>query len=123
MIKYSTRLVIILKNVVIKIPVSKKGYLQGLNEKKIWDKYNNINSWEFNTLAELKWMWMGVVCQKRYNTVSSIQPRVVNRIKLLIHEFDFDNCDLHNPENWGIDCKKYILLDYGVNEHIASLYN
>ena len=123
MIKYSTRLVFVLMNVVIKIPVSRKGYLQGLNEKKIWDKYNNINSWEFNTLAELKWMWMGVVCQKRYNTVSSIQPRVVNRIKSLIHEFDFDNCDLHNPENWGIDGNKYILLDYGVNEHIASLYN
>ena len=123
MIKYSTRLVFILRNVVIKIPVSRKGYLQGLNEKKIWDKYNNINSWGFNTLAELKWMWMGIVCQKRYNTVSSIPPRVVNRIKSLIHEFDFDNCDLHNPENWGIDGKKYILLDYGVNEHIASLYN
>jgi hypothetical protein len=37
-------------------------------------------------------------------------------------EFDFDNCDLYNPENWGIDGKKYILLDYGVNEHIAGLY-
>ena len=47
----------------------------------------------------------------------------VKEIKSLIHEFDFDNCDLHNPENWGIDGNKYILLDYGVNEHIASLYN
>ena len=118
MIKYSTRLVIILKNTVIKIPVTRKGYLQGLNEKKIWDKYNNINS-----LAKLKWMWMGIVCQKRYNTVSSIPSREVNHIKSLIHEFDFNNCDLHNSENWGIDGKKYILLDYGVTEYIAGLYN
>lgn len=122
-IKYSTRLVIILNNVVIKIPVSRKGYLQGLHEKKIWDKYNNINSWEFNSLAELKWMCMGIVCQKRYDTVSSIPSRVVNRIKSLIHEFDFDNCDLHNHENWGIEGNRYILLDYGINNHIASLYN
>jgi hypothetical protein len=115
--KYSTRLVIILKNIVIKIPVSRKGYLQGLNEKKIWDKYNNIDS-----LAELNWMWMGIVCQKRYNTVSSIPNSVVNHIKSLIPEFDFNNCDLHNFENWGTDGEKYILFDYGVTEYIASLY-
>ena len=115
--KYSTRLVIILKNIVIKIPVSRKGYLQGLNEKKIWDKYNNVTH-----LAELKWMWIGIVCQKRYNTVSSIPYRVVIRSKNMIPEFNFNNCDLYNPENWGIDGKKYILLDYGVTEYIASLY-
>ena len=115
--KYSTRLVIILKNIVIKIPVSRKGYLQGLNEKKIWDKYNNIDS-----LAELNWMWMGIVCQKRYNTVSSIPKSVVKHIKSLVPELDFNNCDLHKPENWGIEGYKYILLDYGVNEYIASLY-
>tara|TARA_B110000259_G_C13751633_1_gene296819 strand:- start:154 stop:510 length:357 start_codon:yes stop_codon:yes gene_type:complete len=117
MIKYSTRLVFILGNVVIKIPVSRKGYLQGLNEKRIWDKYNNVIS-----LAELKWMRMGIVCQKRYNTVSSIPNNVVIRSKELIPEFDFNNCDLYNPENWGIDGKTYILLDYGVNKYIAGLY-
>ena len=115
--KYSTRLVIIFKNIVIKIPVSRKGYLQGLNEKKIWDKYNNITS-----LAELKWMWKGIVCQKRYDTVSSIPDQVVIRNKKLIPEFDFNNCDLYNPDNWGIDNKIYILLDYGVTAYIASLY-
>ena len=41
--KYSTRLVILLKNIVIKIPLSKRGYLQGLNEKKIWDKYKHLD--------------------------------------------------------------------------------
>ena len=117
MIKYSTRLVIILKNTVIKIPVSRKGYLQGVNEKKIWDKYNDIAP-----LAELKWTCMGIVCQKRYDTVTSIPKPVVKRIKAKIHEFDFNNCDLYNSDNWGMNGKRYILLDYGVNEYIASLY-
>jgi hypothetical protein len=103
---------------VIKIPLSRRGYLQGLNEKKIWDKYNNVTS-----LAELKWMFMGVVCQKKYDTELLVIPnRVVKRIKAKVPEFDFDNCDLHNAKNWGVEDKKYILLDYGINKHIASLY-
>ena len=115
--KYSTRLVIILDNIVIKIPISRRGYLQGLNEKKIWDKYN-----KYGLLAELKWMCMGIVCQKRYDLVESIPNQLVNNTKRLIPEFDFDNCDLYNPENWGANGNQYILLDYGINEYIASLY-
>lgn len=116
--KYSTRVVIILKNIVIKIPISRRGYLQGINEKKIWNKYKNIKS-----LAELKWMYLGVVCQKRYDTELLVIPNVVvRRIKSKVPEFNFDNCDLRNPQNWGIEGKNYILLDYGINEKIASLY-
>ena len=116
--KYSTRLVIILKNIVIKIPICRKGYLQGLNEKQIWDKYKNITS-----LAELKWMYLGVVCQKRYDTELLKVPKiVVRRIKSKIPELDFDDCDLHNSENWGMEGKNYILLDYGINQEIADLY-
>ena len=115
--KYSTRVVIIFKSVVIKIPVSKRGYLQGLNEKGIWDKYH-----KFKLLAELKWMFMGIVCQKRYDTVQAIPDRMVKKVKESIPEFDFENCDLHNPANWGVDNKRHVLLDYGVNQHIASLY-
>ena len=116
-IEYSTRVIIILKNIVIKIPISRKGYLQGINENKIWDKYKHLD-----LLAELKWMHLGVVCQKRYTTVRSIPDRVVLYAKKEIPEFNIPNCDLYNYENWGIEGKKYILLDYGVNEYIASLY-
>ncbi len=116
-IKYSTRVVIILKNVVIKIPISRRGYLQGINEKYVWDKYKDITS-----LAELKWMYAGIVCQKRYDAVKSIPNVVVKRIKSKVPEFNFDNCDLHNSKNWGVENKEYILLDYGINAHIASLY-
>ena len=114
--RYSTRLVIVLQKIVVKIPISRRGYLQGLNEKKIWDKYNKNAP-----LAELKWICMGVVCQKRYNTVISIPNKQVQSIKKVIPEFNFDNCDLYNPNNWGID-KKYILLDYGITKYISTLY-
>jgi hypothetical protein len=115
--KHSTRFVILFNDVVIKIPIGRKGYLQGLNEKRIWDKYKHIAP-----LAELKWMFMGVVCQKRYAAVESIPILVIRRIKSKVLEFNFDNCDLRNPQNWGVKGKKYILLDYGINEKIASLY-
>ncbi len=115
--KYSTRLVLIFKDIVIKIPLSRRGYLQGLNEKKIWDKYNSID-----LLAELKWMRMGVVCQKRYNIVKSIPRRIVLYTKEVIPEFNITNCDLYNSSNWGIEDDKYILLDYGINKQIANLY-
>jgi len=107
----------VFKNFVIKIPISYRGYLQGVNEKKIWNKYRDLS-----LLAELKWVWHGIVCQKRYKTVNLIPTDWVIDIKTKIPEFNFDNCDLHNPENWGIIDNNYILLDYGVNQYIASLY-
>lgn len=116
--KYSTRIVLIFNKFVVKIPISKRGYLQGINEKKIWDKYKNDV-----LLAELKWMFMGIVCQKRYDTnLLAIPTLVVRRIKLQIPEFNFDNCDLHNPENWTMKDNKYILIDYGISLSISKLY-
>ena len=115
--KYSTRLVIIFKNIVIKIPISRRGYLQGLNEKKIWDKYNSLD-----LLAELKWMFIGIVCQKRYSITKSIPDRVVLYAKKEIPEFNIPNCDLYNSSNWGIEDNYYILLDYGINKQITKLY-
>jgi hypothetical protein len=116
-IEYSTRLVLIFKTFVIKIPLSKRGYLQGLNEKYIWNKYK-----QFGLLAELKWVYLGIVCQKRYNPVKRVPNKVVFQIKELIPEFDFDNCDLYKSENWGIENKTYTLLDYGITESISKLY-
>ena len=115
--KYSTRFVIIFKNFVIKIPICRKGFLQGCNEQKIWNKYKHKAP-----LAELKWVFLGVVCQKRYTTINEVPPSEVFKIKKIIPEFDFENCDFWNYENWGKDGKEYILLDYGNNPYVASLY-
>ena len=85
--KYSTRFVILFKNIVIKIPICRKGYLQAYNEKKIYKKYKQVAP-----LAELKWVFLGIVCQKRYEHVNEIPNSKVIEIKSLIKEFNFDNC-------------------------------
>ena len=116
MLKISTRVVILIGDYAFKIPIDKRGYLQGINEKKIWDKYGQTAS-----IAKLYWMFLGVVCQKRYNRIKHIPKMEVVNIKKIIPEFDFENCDFWNYENWGVDDNKYILLDN--SPYVASLYN
>jgi hypothetical protein len=116
-IEYSTRLVFIFRTFVIKIPLSKRGYLQGINEKLIWDKYKDIAP-----LAKLKWMAFGVVCQTKCKPIEFISTNKISEVKLLIEEFNFDYCDLYNPNNWGIYNDKVVLLDYGITKAISKLY-
>ncbi len=117
-IKYSTRLVFLIGGLVLKIPLSRRGYLQCKNEKSIWDKYKNLN-----VLGELYWEKFGIICMKRYNNVNNINPIHISNIKKNIVEFDIDNCDLFNHQNWGIDENSNIMLiDYGINEYISKLY-
>jgi len=117
-IKVSTRLVFILRDIVIKIPLSRRGYLQGKNEKVLWNKYNHLN-----VLGELKWGCLGVVCMKRYPIINRIPTYVVMGIKSTIPELNIVNCDLHNVKNWGRDENlNPILIDYGITEYISTLY-
>lgn len=117
-IKVSTRLVFILQNIVIKIPLSRRGYLQGKNEKVLWNKYNHLN-----VLGELKWGCLGVVCMKRYTPLNRLPNRLIEWTKITIPELNIVNCDLHNVKNWGRDENLLpILIDYGINEYISTLY-
>ena len=117
-IKVSTRLVFILQNIVIKIPLSRRGYLQGKNEKVLWDKYKHLNM-----LGELRWERFGVVCMKRYTPLNRIPIGYVNWTKRNILELNIINCDLYNIKNWGRDENlNPILIDYGINEYISTLY-
>ena len=117
-IKSSTRLVFILKDIVIKIPLSRRGYLQGKNEKTLWDKYNHLNM-----LGELRWERFGIVCMKRYSPLNRIPNGYVNWTKRNILELNVINCDLFNVKNWGQDENlNPILIDYGINEYISKLY-
>ena len=115
--KYSTRLVVLFRDVVIKFPLERKGFLQAYNEKKIWLKYKDIAP-----LAEFKWLFLGIVCQKRYKPVQEIPTEEVIKLKELIPEFDFEYCDFYTPKNWGKDGDQYILLDYGNSPYVSSLY-
>lgn len=116
-IKVSTRLVFILRDRVIKIPLSRRGYLQGKNEKVLWDKYNHLNM-----LGELRWERLGIVCMKRYEPVNQVHHLDVFRIKNNIDELNIINCDLHNVKNWGLGDTRHVLIDYGINEYISTLY-
>lgn len=116
-IKYSTRLVILTKNSAYKIPISYRGYLQGINEGRLWSKYNHTGM-----LAKLKWEFLGIVCQERIKHIDAINLQFVLSIKDSIPEFNFDNCDLYNKDNWGILNGRILLLDYGIDEAISKMY-
>lgn len=114
----STRLVFVMKDRVYKFPLSRRGYLQCKNEKKMWDKYGHMN-----LLGELYWEKFGIVCMKRYPIAIRIPEYVVKCIKSHIPEFDITRCDLHRVQNWGTDEKlNPVLIDYGINEYISTLY-
>jgi hypothetical protein len=125
MIKYSTRLVFLIGNIVIKIPLSKRGYLQCKNEKKMWNKYKHLN-----ILGKLYWEFFGIICMKKYKSTNVLINENVAHdfidtvvgLKHMIPEFDIDRCDLYRPDNWGIDVDGYVLIDYGINEEISKLY-
>ena len=117
MIKLSTRLVIILSDIVLKFPISRRGFLQSKNEKIIWDKYRNRI-----VLGEMYWEFMGIVCMKYYKPINKIPNYPVQSIKSIIKEFDIDRCDLYNPANWGKENGRYYLIDYGISQYISTLY-
>ena len=117
-IKVSTRLVFVFQHTVIKIPLSRRGYLQGKNEGALWGKYRHLG-----ILGELRWERFGVVLMKRYDELGSISAGQVNRIKTTIPELNIINCDLHNVKNWGKDPDlNPVLLDYGITQYISTLY-
>jgi hypothetical protein len=117
MIKISTRLVILLPRIVLKFPLSRRGYLQSKNEKLIWNKYKSTD-----ILGELYWEFCGIVCMKRYWPTSKVPRSKVLLTKSTIKEFDIDRCDLYNSDNWGTEKGKRYLLDYGINQYISTLY-
>ena len=116
-IKLSTRLVLIGKKKVLKIPFDRRGYLQGKNEKKVWDKYN-----AFCNLAPLVWSRFGIVVQIRCEPLDVFDYSYVKKIKKIVSNFDIDNCDLYKLQNWGMYKGKQVLLDYGIDERISKMY-
>jgi hypothetical protein len=117
-IKISTRVVLLFKNIVVKIPISYRGYLQCKNEKFIWDKYKDTGM-----LAELHSEIFGIIVMKRYNSANRVPDYVVKGLKSKISEFDIPNCDLYRKDNWGMtENLGHILIDYGINEKISKMY-
>ena len=120
-IKISTRVVFMIGKYVIKIPIDRRGYLQGKNESKLWSK----TEYRYY-IAPLIWEKFGIVCQKRCKKLSPYEtkwlPIQVKKIKEKIPELNIDNCDLWNKDNWGWYEYSMVLLDYGINEKISKMY-
>jgi len=116
-IKYSTRIVILTNTKAIKIPISRRGWLQGINEQKLWDKYQHTN-----LLVPLVWSWHGIVCQERAYSSKIIDWNYPLEIKKRIPELQIDNCDLFKPEQWGLYKGRIVLLDYGITPTVAKMY-
>ena len=117
MIKISTRLVILLPNIVLKFPLGRRGYLQSKNEKVMWNKYKTTYP-----LGVLYWEFLGIICMKRYKSTNEIPISSILLVKSIIKEFDIERCDLYNSKNWGTENDLYYLIDYGVNHYISTLY-
>jgi hypothetical protein len=115
-IRYSTRFVLLIGRFAIKIPIDKRGYLQGLNEVRLWEKYRSDN------LAPVVWGKFGVVCQRRCAPLLVFQESLADKIKEHIPELRIEKCDLYNEMNWGEYNSRPVLLDYGNDETISQMY-
>jgi hypothetical protein len=116
-IKSSTRVVILIGRYAIKFPVSRRGYLQGKNEAKIWRIYKHVG-----LLGHLYWELFGIVCMKRYEPAKKLLRGHVKGVKMFIPPLDIYRCDLNNKANWGTENGSNVLIDYGINEYITRLY-
>ena len=115
-IHISTRVVFLTKRYAVKIPIDRRGWLQGINERKLWSKYQSPN------LVPVVWSCGGIVCQKRASKASQFRLLPVDAIKREIPELDILCCDLYNKENWAMYDGRLVLIDYGITEQISKMY-
>ena len=117
MIKVSTRLVIVIGHYAIKIPLDKRGWLQGINEAYLWRKYKDQAK-----LVPVVWSGFGVVVQRRAYPLKEFKMKYAEILKREIWELNVTYCDLHNPKNWGVYKGNVVLLDYGITEQVSTMY-
>jgi len=115
-IRLSTRLVLLTRKYAVKIPLDKRGWLQGVNEVKLWNKYNSPN------LVPVVWNMGGIVCQKKAYKPYNFRSEYVEIVKKDIPELNVTRCDLYNPNNWGVYNGRLVLVDYGITEEVSKMY-
>lgn len=116
-IKISSRVVFLTPRRVYKLPVNRRGWLQGINERAAWDEYKDSGY-----LAPLLWSLGGIVCMERMRSVQYVPPYLIMNVKLKIPALNIANCDLWNIENWGVHGNRTVLVDYGISERVAAMY-
>lgn len=116
-LRMSTRLVLLTPRRAYKIPLGIRGILQGINERKLWDTHAHTG-----LLAPLLWSFAGFVCMERVENVKSIPVEAIAEAKAKLPVFQFSNCDLFWPANWGWHEGRLVLLDYGITKGLARFY-
>jgi len=116
-IHISTRVVFLVARWAVKIPVDRRGWLQGLNERILWNQYKTKNCF-----APLLFSVGGIVIQKRVEQFTGSVDEYAIKIKRQIPELNIANCDLHKWENWGWNDGDVVLLDYGITEQVSTMY-
>lgn len=116
-IRISSRIVFLTPTRAYKIPFNRRGWLQGLNERKAWQRYKDTKR-----LAPLLWGFGGFVCMVRVTEITFVAQHQIKALKELIPELNIDRCDLYNPANWGYYKNETVLLDYGLSAEVAALY-
>ena len=116
-IRISSRIVFLTPNRVYKIPVNRRGWLQGLNERKAWERYKHTKR-----LAPLLWGFGGFVCMVRVTQIEFVAQHHIKVLKQLIPALNIERCDLYNPANWGYYNNQTVLLDYGISAKVAAMY-
>lgn len=116
-IRISTRLVVLTPRRAYKIPIDRRGWLQGRNERRIWDQYQQTNN-----LAPLLWSWGGLVCMERVQPLHELTDWDRMKVRREVPPLACRNGDLHRVANWGKYQGRTVLLDYGISSRVAAMY-
>jgi len=116
-IRISTRLVLLTPRRAYKIPLDRRGWLQGRNERRIWDQYQGTNY-----LAPLLWSCGGFICMERVDPADQVSGWDRMKVRRAVPPLACRNGDLHRVENWGKHQGRTVLLDYGISSRVAAMY-
>lgn len=116
-LRVSSRVVFLTPHRVYKIPVDRRGWLQGKNERKAWHRYKDTGH-----LAPFLYSLGGIVCMRRVARADEVPPELIATVKSKIPALNIDNCDLWNLENWGEHEGRTVLVDYGISAEVAAMY-
>jgi len=121
----SSRVVLLIGKIAIKIPFSKCGIEQSRTEINFF--YKNKNA-EFFPFAKILKTRGSIIFAERCTGIKNNveNPEIIKRadkIKISFDQFNFMFGDIYRIENWGKNRNgEIVLLDYGLDERIQTKY-
>jgi hypothetical protein len=116
----SSRLVLLIGSVAIKLPFNRCGIEQSKQEIKTWEKYK---SRPFNRIRKT---FGPIIISDRCSKVTREEfpffDLYVDQLEIEYPELKFEYGDIHNPDNWGWICGELVIVDYGLNLEIEKKF-